>query len=276
MMAIGRPRYLKSSGLRVRVPLRVQGGRPVTAARSPACRLLDTARVVGIPSLELKVRMLDNPLITAESIQRVLPQVTNRSQLLKMLGVTSSTSNYARLEQIADANNISLPLKNNNGKPGPRPSARTSPVWNKERLEEAVVDSDSMLDVLAKLGLPNSNRTSLLAAAAAYGIELPRGRGGNHTERRRLSIERSFTKGARRASGGHLRKLIIAMDFMPYICAECGQLPEWNGKLLVLPLDHINGDPTDSTLENLRFLCPNCHSQTETFAGRNIGKNAKN
>ena len=49
----------------------------------------------------------------------------------------------------------------------------------------------------------------------------------------------------------------------------CG-LSEWiNGKL-VLELDHINGDHTDNRIENLRFLCPNCHSQTETFRSKNI------
>ena len=56
---------------------------------------------------------------------------------------------------------------------------------------------------------------------------------------------------------------------MPYLCGICGLGPEWNGMVLVLQIDHINGDSTDSRLENLRFLCPNCHSQTETFAGRN-------
>jgi Zn finger protein HypA/HybF involved in hydrogenase expression len=51
-------------------------------------------------------------------------------------------------------------------------------------------------------------------------------------------------------------------------CSECGQLSEWNGKPLVLHLDHINGDSSDNKLENLRILCPHCHSQTPTFAGR--------
>jgi hypothetical protein len=50
----------------------------------------------------------------------------------------------------------------------------------------------------------------------------------------------------------------------------CGQNQQWNGSTLVLQLDHINGIKTDNTRSNLRFLCPNCHSQTETFAARNI------
>lgn len=45
--------------------------------------------------------------------------------------------------------------------------------------------------------------------------------------------------------------------------------PVWNNKALCLELDHINGDSGDNRQENLRFLCPNCHSQTITYCGRN-------
>jgi 5-methylcytosine-specific restriction endonuclease McrA len=51
-------------------------------------------------------------------------------------------------------------------------------------------------------------------------------------------------------------------------CAECG-ISEWLGEPLGLELHHINGDGRDNRLENLQLLCPNCHSQTETFSGRN-------
>lgn len=54
-------------------------------------------------------------------------------------------------------------------------------------------------------------------------------------------------------------------------CERCG-LTEWRGQRLTVALHHSNGDRHDNRLENLEFLCPNCHSQTETFAGRN-GRN---
>ena len=51
-----------------------------------------------------------------------------------------------------------------------------------------------------------------------------------------------------------------------YQCLFCGLGPEWQGKPLVLHMDHIDGNRKNNKEENLRWLCPNCHSQTETFA----------
>ena len=59
--------------------------------------------------------------------------------------------------------------------------------------------------------------------------------------------------------------------YKEYKCEICGLGGEWQGKPMVLILDHINGNPTDNRLENLRFVCPNCNSQLPTFAGRNKG-----
>ncbi len=55
-------------------------------------------------------------------------------------------------------------------------------------------------------------------------------------------------------------------------CLFCN-IDEWRGKPLHLQLDHIDGDRKNNTRENLRSLCPNCHSQTDTYGGRNKGKN---
>lgn len=65
-----------------------------------------------------------------------------------------------------------------------------------------------------------------------------------------------------------LRKHIITNNLIPYKCAICG-ITEWQGKNLSLELDHINGTNNDNRLENLRFLCPNCHSQTVTYGSKN-------
>ncbi len=61
-----------------------------------------------------------------------------------------------------------------------------------------------------------------------------------------------------------------------WCCEECG-ISEWNDKPLTLEVDHIDGDNSNNELTNLKILCPNCHSQTPTWRGRNLtGKKREN
>lgn len=68
---------------------------------------------------------------------------------------------------------------------------------------------------------------------------------------------------------GHLKARILKQNLIPYECLECGLTDKWNGKEIVLRLDHINGTHNDHRIENFRFLCPNCDSQQKTYSGRN-------
>jgi DNA-binding CsgD family transcriptional regulator/5-methylcytosine-specific restriction endonuclease McrA len=69
-------------------------------------------------------------------------------------------------------------------------------------------------------------------------------------------------------SRANLRRRLLAEDLKPARCALCA-ISDWRGAPLSLALHHINGDRHDNRLENLELLCPNCHSQTDTYAGRN-------
>ena len=68
---------------------------------------------------------------------------------------------------------------------------------------------------------------------------------------------------------------MIAENLKQDICEICGQTNLWNGKPLVLQLDHINGNHYDNRLENLRIVCPNCHTQTDTFGSKRNKKQWK-
>jgi hypothetical protein len=82
-----------------------------------------------------------------------------------------------------------------------------------------------------------------------------------------IPIEELLAKG-RPCSRGHLKGRLLKAGLKEERCEECG-LAEWRGRPLRITLHHINGDGYDNRLENLLFLCPNCHSQTPNFAGRN-------
>jgi 5-methylcytosine-specific restriction endonuclease McrA len=65
-----------------------------------------------------------------------------------------------------------------------------------------------------------------------------------------------------------IKRRLLQAGILENRCSECG-LSDWNGKPLAVQIDHVNGIKDDWRLDNLRMLCPNCHSQTPTFGGRN-------
>ena len=67
-----------------------------------------------------------------------------------------------------------------------------------------------------------------------------------------------------------LKQRLIEENYKLPKCEHCGVGEEWNGLPLVLELDHIDGNSDNNKLDNLRILCPNCHSQTPTFRGRKL------
>jgi len=71
-----------------------------------------------------------------------------------------------------------------------------------------------------------------------------------------------------------LKQRLIKEGLLNNKCKECGLSPTWQNKPLMLTIDHINGIREDNRIDNLRLLCPNCHSQTKTFTGRNVKRKA--
>jgi len=137
-----------------------------------------------------------------------------------------------------------------------------------------VSESFAYTDILRKLGLGGRGGTSSrLLKQRIRDLDITtghfdRGRTERTSVRRKdlsvVLVENSTYKGI-----ACLKRRLVTEGYMAYTCDECSNTGSWRGKDLVLQLEHINGICDDHRLENLRFLCPNCHSQTETYAGRN-------
>lgn len=82
------------------------------------------------------------------------------------------------------------------------------------------------------------------------------------------ALEKAFVKNST-YSNEFIKPKFIEHYAIEYKCNDCG-ITEWNNKKIVLELDHIDGDNRNNEPSNLRLLCPNCHSQTDNFRGRNI------
>lgn len=144
-----------------------------------------------------------------------------------------------------------------------------------EQFVEMLKNSATISEVLFKLGYTIKGNSWGYSQIKQRMVDLNldfsifKGKKGIHknTERKSITPEMLLRENCKH-SRSVLRKYIIKNNLLPYKCSICG-LIEWNGKTLSLELDHINGKNNDNRLENLRFLCPNCHSQTTTYGSRN-------
>lgn len=143
--------------------------------------------------------------------------------------------------------------------------------YSKEELQEALRGADSIKEVLIRLNLkvnPGNYRV-VRKYYADGGVEFPEEfpratrTGGGFSK---LSDEEYFRDGVQRG-GSHIRKRLLDLGWED-ACSGCGIPAEWQGRPMTLQVDHIDGDSFNNLLDNLRFLCPNCHSQTETYGRR--------
>ena len=149
--------------------------------------------------------------------------------------------------------------------------------YTREVLEEAVAASVSFAGVVRFLGLVETggNHTHISRSIRRMGIDTSHFT-GQAWARGTVSPRRSRPEqilvlrdpGTPRVNGEKLRACLLAIG-RTYMCAVCGNEGRWCGQPITLHVDHINGDYFDNRPENLRFMCPNCHAATPTFAGKN-------
>lgn len=137
----------------------------------------------------------------------------------------------------------------------------------------SVANNKTVADVLRELGIPEQqgatykvfwNKVKSLNLSTRHFD-----RYSNNIGSRRYTDAEVYTKDSAYKGNKTLKRRALKDGVLTNQCIECGLIPKWNGKELVLHLDHINGDKRDNRVTNLRILCPNCHSQTPTYCGRN-------
>ncbi|SCL20694.1 Winged helix-turn helix [Micromonospora rhizosphaerae] len=149
--------------------------------------------------------------------------------------------------------------------------------YTPEALAEAAAGAQSIAGVMRALGvrISGGSHAHISRQLKRFGIDTSHFTGSVHNKGQRgarrtnsLQLLVQLPAGSRRAPGGRLKWALRDIG-VPEECEECGVGPRWRGRPLTLHVDHMNGDFLDNRPPNLRILCPNCHSQTDTYAGRN-------
>lgn len=160
---------------------------------------------------------------------------------------------------------------------------KRSIIWkqNKTEFQELVKRCSTLADILRTFNLHvgagnyktlrrRIEQENINIAHIPTGINSNKNRKPFGIDKITIPLEKILVENSTYNTGKNIKRRLFKAGLLHNKCYECGQLPFWNNKPLVLQLDHINGVNTDNRIENLQILCGHCHSQTKTFSGRNI------
>lgn len=200
--------------------------------------------------------------ITDEELTNLIHQGLSKAGMLRHLGLSANHTKgrYLLVERL---NALSLAPQSN----------QHQRTYTRPQFERAMQDASCWSDVCKNLGLSvcGHNYDVLKKFGVYHGIDC------SHfdikqTFRRNKKVytyEEIYCENST-FSRQMLNRKTKQLKVLEYKCQRCGNDGTWCGEYLGLELDHINGVHDDNRVENLRWVCPNCHSQTPTYKGKNI------
>lgn len=152
--------------------------------------------------------------------------------------------------------------------------------YTKELLSDIAGQSISVSDMLRKMGnipITGPKHAHLTKKLKEFDVDCSHFKNGGQiiADNKRKTPEEIFsTKLDYRTTASRLRYALIESG-VPYNCQLCHNDGNWHGSKMILEVDHIDGNPLNNEKDNLRFLCPNCHSIQSNHVGKNRKVNRK-
>jgi DNA-binding transcriptional ArsR family regulator len=172
---------------------------------------------------------------TKDEVLRLLAAGCSRAEVARRLDVSRSTVSY-------HARRVGLPMDD-----------RASRRYDWSTIQAYYDVGHNVRECAEHFGFSNATWSSAVR------------RGDAVARPKAMPIEKLLRHSRNRTN---LKRRLVEAGLLPSHCGECG-IRRWRGRPLALELHHINGDGKDNRLENLALLCPNCHSQTDSWGGRN-------
>jgi 5-methylcytosine-specific restriction endonuclease McrA len=146
-------------------------------------------------------------------------------------------------------------------------------IWSfdKDYLQNVLDISKSYIELFDKLNLKVSKSLIKMLQYRIKVDKLNRNKFWENVQKRKFHEEKNLKEilivNSTYVHSSSLKRKLLKLKLLEYKCSVC-DIEKWNNSEISLQLDHINGVSNDNRMENLRLLCPNCHSQTETYAGK--------
>lgn len=146
---------------------------------------------------------------------------------------------------------------------------------DKDIMKEVCSKASSIREAIEMLGLRSAggNYSAFKNACKKHDLKIPVCDKKIQTKKardsRKIKLSDILVENSTYRNRTSLKNKLFNANLLENKCYKCGMNPIWMGEKITLHLEHKNGIYNDHRLENLEILCPNCHSQTKTFAGRN-------
>jgi HNH endonuclease len=177
---------------------------------------------------------------TADEVRRLLAAGLSRAEISRRLEVAKGTVTY-------HARRLGLPVDH-----------RAARRYDWSAVQAYYDEGHTVLECCTQFGFSSATWSSAV------------GRGDAVARPAAMPIDELLRRSRNRTN---LKARLLEAGLLSPACRDCG-IAEWRGRPLALELHHINGDGKDNRLENLTLLCPNCHSQTDSWGGRNTTRAA--